>query len=80
MEHSEEFRCRDCNMVFCSFGLLDKHKSRFCIGSAIGDPTLLRRERVEIAKPEKVDLRALRPRKTKTPDLIHVSKTLMMFQ
>ncbi|XP_026789426.3 coiled-coil domain-containing protein 17 [Pangasianodon hypophthalmus] len=74
MEHSGEFSCPDCNMAFRSFDLLDKHKSRFCIGSAIGDPTVLRRGRVEISEPEKVDLRALRPRKTKTPDLIHLSE------
>lgn len=80
MERSGEFSCRDCNMVFRSFGLLDKHKSRFCIGSAIGDPTVLRRGRVEITEAEKVDLKELRPRKTKTPDLIHVSKTVMVFQ
>lgn len=80
MEHSGEFSCPDCNMVFRSSGLLDKHKSRFCIGSAIGDPAVLRRGRVEIIEPGKVDLRVLRPTKTKTPDLIHVSKTVMVFE
>ncbi|XP_017335638.1 coiled-coil domain-containing protein 17 [Ictalurus punctatus] len=74
MEHSGEFSCPDCNMVFRSSGLLDKHKSRFCIGSAIGDPAVLRRGRVEIIEPGKVDLRVLRPTKTKTPDLIHLSE------
>lgn len=78
MERSAEFSCRDCNMVFRSFGLLDKHKSRFCIGSAIGDPIVLRRERVKTIEPEKVDLKALRPRQTQTPDLIHVSKAEMV--
>lgn len=80
MEQSGEFSCHDCNMAFRSFGLLDKHKSRFCIGSAVGDPTVLKRGRAEISEPEKVALRALNPRKTKTPDLIHVSKTGMVFQ
>lgn len=74
MACSGEFSCPDCKMVFRSFGLLDKHKSRFCIGSAIGDPTVLKRGRVEITEPEKLDFRPIRPRKTKTPDLIHVSR------
>ncbi|KAF7711831.1 hypothetical protein HF521_000842 [Silurus meridionalis] len=59
-------------MVFRSLGLLDKHKSRFCIGSSIGDPTVLRRGQEEVSKAEKLDQGALRPRKTKTPDLIHL--------
>ncbi|XP_060723526.1 coiled-coil domain-containing protein 17 [Tachysurus vachellii] len=74
MERSGEFSCHDCNMVFRSFGLLDKHKSRFCIGSAIGDPTALRRRRAEIGEPEKVNICVLCPRMTKTPDLIHLKE------
>ncbi|KAM9482376.1 coiled-coil domain-containing protein 17 [Clarias gariepinus] len=72
MENLGEFSCPDCNMVFRSFGLLEKHKSRFCIGSAIGDPRELMKGRVEITQPEKLDLRALHPRKTKTPELVHM--------
>ncbi|XP_075688731.1 coiled-coil domain-containing protein 17 isoform X2 [Rhinoderma darwinii] len=34
-------RCHDCNMVFRSFPLLEKHREKFCIGSQIGDPTAL---------------------------------------
>ncbi|TSL22065.1 Coiled-coil domain-containing protein 17 [Bagarius yarrelli] len=71
MKRSADFSCPDCSMVFRSLGLLDKHKSRFCIGNAIGDLEVLKRGRVEIGEPKKVDLKAFRPRVTKTPTLIH---------
>ncbi|XP_075142233.1 coiled-coil domain-containing protein 17 [Leptodactylus fuscus] len=34
-------RCHNCNMVFRSLLLLEKHREKFCIGSQIGDPTVL---------------------------------------
>ncbi|XP_072539127.1 coiled-coil domain-containing protein 17 [Salminus brasiliensis] len=70
MEHLGEFSCCDCNMAFRSFGLLDKHKARFCIGSDFGDPVKLRRRPVESGNPEKAALGGLSPKRTHTPDLI----------
>ncbi|KAL1022748.1 hypothetical protein UPYG_G00031820 [Umbra pygmaea] len=43
MEQSRDFSCRECSMAFPSLELLEKHKAFFCIGSSIGDPTVLRR-------------------------------------
>ncbi|KAM4722943.1 LOW QUALITY PROTEIN: coiled-coil domain-containing protein 17 [Rhinophrynus dorsalis] len=34
-------RCHNCNMEFRSHSLLEKHREKFCIGSHIGDPTVL---------------------------------------
>ncbi|XP_062412483.1 coiled-coil domain-containing protein 17 [Sardina pilchardus] len=70
MWDSEEFSCRDCHMAFRSGGLLDKHKARFCLGSDIGDPAVLRRGRVEFAQPERSTWRGPGPCRTRTPDLI----------
>ncbi|XP_041912867.1 coiled-coil domain-containing protein 17 [Alosa sapidissima] len=70
MWDSEEFSCRDCHMAFRSGGLLDKHKARFCLGSDIGDPAVLRQGRVEFAKPERSTWRGLGPSRTTTPALI----------
>ncbi|KAL6458105.1 hypothetical protein MHYP_G00333350 [Metynnis hypsauchen] len=70
MERLEEFNCRNCNMTFRSFGLLDKHKTRFCIGSEIGDPVKLRTSCVEMRQPERAALRGVSPKRTQTPDLI----------
>ncbi|KAI4877610.1 hypothetical protein NFI96_007314 [Prochilodus magdalenae] len=55
-------------MTFRSFGLLDKHKTQFCIGSEIGDPVKLRRSHVE--QPERAPLRGVSPKRTQTPDLV----------
>ncbi|XP_076871019.1 coiled-coil domain-containing protein 17 [Brachyhypopomus gauderio] len=71
MEHLGKFSCHDCNMEFHSASLLDKHKARFCIGSDLGDPIALRKNRLEITKQGKTAL-GFPPRKTKTPDLICV--------
>ncbi|XP_072366918.1 coiled-coil domain-containing protein 17 isoform X2 [Scyliorhinus torazame] len=38
------FRCHFCNMNFRSLALLEKHKDKFCIGSYVGDPSLLNPE------------------------------------
>ncbi|KAL7891287.1 hypothetical protein AOLI_G00007630 [Acnodon oligacanthus] len=70
MERLEEFSCRNCNMTFRSFGLLDKHKTRFCIGSEIGDPVKLRTSCMEMRQPERAALRGVSPKRTQTPDLI----------
>ncbi|XP_017577046.1 coiled-coil domain-containing protein 17 isoform X1 [Pygocentrus nattereri] len=69
MERMEEFICRNCNMTFRSFGLLDKHKTRFCIGSEIGDPVKLKTSCVEMRQPERAALRGVAPKRTQTPDL-----------
>ncbi|XP_078418033.1 coiled-coil domain-containing protein 17 [Cetorhinus maximus] len=38
------FHCHNCNMNFRSLALLEKHKDKFCIGSYVGDPSLLNPE------------------------------------
>ncbi|XP_056316067.1 coiled-coil domain-containing protein 17 [Danio aesculapii] len=57
-----ELICRNCNMVFHSVGLLDKHKAKFCIGTDLKEPLSLWRRQMEKA--------ALHPTRARTPDLI----------
>ncbi|XP_059161001.1 coiled-coil domain-containing protein 17-like isoform X2 [Physella acuta] len=35
------WRCYDCNMTFSNPSLLQKHRSRFCVGGGLGDPDQL---------------------------------------
>lgn len=35
------WKCYECNMTFTNPNLLQKHKSRFCVGGALGDPDQL---------------------------------------
>ncbi|KAM5148157.1 LOW QUALITY PROTEIN: coiled-coil domain-containing protein 17 [Mantella aurantiaca] len=35
-------RCHDCKMTFRSRLMLEKHREKFCVGSQIGDPSVLR--------------------------------------
>lgn len=67
-----ELICGDCNMVFRSTGLLEKHKSLFCIGS---EAQYLRVQRpgFELLRRDKHGL--LDPKQTRTPDLGQVSKS-----
>ncbi|XP_063283222.1 coiled-coil domain-containing protein 17 [Pelobates fuscus] len=60
-------RCHNCNMVFRSYPLLEKHKEKFCLGSHIGDPTLL--SSLYVDKGENLQLlgRGV-PRMSETPD------------
>ncbi|XP_066520149.1 coiled-coil domain-containing protein 17 [Hoplias malabaricus] len=69
MEHLGVFLCPDCNMTFRSFGLLDKHKTWFCIGSDIQNPGKIR-GRVEIGLLEKRALRGVSLLRILTPDVI----------
>ncbi|XP_063795456.1 uncharacterized protein LOC134957448 isoform X2 [Pseudophryne corroboree] len=60
-------RCHNCNMIFRSFPLLEKHKEKFCIGSQIGDPTVLSSRYV--APGARVHLPGIDiPRMTETPE------------
>ncbi|XP_062853166.1 coiled-coil domain-containing protein 17 [Trichomycterus rosablanca] len=72
MDHFGELTCRDCNMIFRSVDLLDKHRHRFCIGSVVGNPKASWRKQGEMIKPGKVAYRGIRPRMIKTPDLIRL--------
>ncbi|KAM9358401.1 coiled-coil domain-containing protein 17 [Symphorus nematophorus] len=62
-----ELICGDCNMVFRSTGLLEKHKALFCIGSETGHLRVQRHssELLMREKPGCVD-----PKQTRTPDLV----------
>uniref|UniRef100_W5MFJ1 Coiled-coil domain containing 17 n=1 Tax=Lepisosteus oculatus TaxID=7918 RepID=W5MFJ1_LEPOC len=57
MSELGEFRCQNCNMVFRSPGLLEKHRKHFCIGSDIGDPFLLHRRYAESLEKDDTDPR-----------------------
>merc|ERR1712098_408623 len=35
------WKCYDCNMTFTNPGQLQRHKARFCVGGALGDPEAL---------------------------------------
>ncbi|XP_040190306.1 coiled-coil domain-containing protein 17-like [Rana temporaria] len=48
-------RCHNCNMTFRSRSLLEKHREKFCIGSQIGDPTVLRSRYVSTSLPRQAD-------------------------
>ncbi|KAG9482873.1 hypothetical protein GDO78_009045 [Eleutherodactylus coqui] len=61
-------RCRSCNMVFRSASLLEKHREKFCIGSQIGDPTILGPQYIATGvRTWPSDGREF-PRRTETPD------------
>ncbi|XP_039591041.1 uncharacterized protein LOC120514622 isoform X1 [Polypterus senegalus] len=67
------FRCSNCSMTFRSLSLLDKHREKFCIGSDIGDPTVLKLRLGESwnEKGRRRDEWSWRERKrTTTPDFI----------
>ncbi|XP_077306927.1 coiled-coil domain-containing protein 17 isoform X1 [Lithobates pipiens] len=48
-------RCHNCNMTFRTRSLLEKHREKFCIGSQIGDPTVLRSRYVSTSLPRQAD-------------------------
>ncbi|XP_076581937.1 coiled-coil domain-containing protein 17 [Chaetodon auriga] len=62
-----ELICGDCNMMFRSAGLLEKHKALFCTGSDAGHLQVQRHssELLTGDKPGCVD-----PKQTRTPDLV----------
>uniref|UniRef100_A0A8C4HP84 Coiled-coil domain-containing protein 17 n=1 Tax=Dicentrarchus labrax TaxID=13489 RepID=A0A8C4HP84_DICLA len=64
-----ELICGDCNMVFRSTGLLEKHKALFCIGSEAGHLRVQRHssELLVRDRPRCVD-----PKQTRTPDLVQL--------
>nr|XP_046248214.1 coiled-coil domain-containing protein 17 [Scatophagus argus]XP_046248215.1 coiled-coil domain-containing protein 17 [Scatophagus argus] len=62
--------CGDCNMVFRSAGLLEKHKALLCVGSRAGRSRVQRHssELLMRDKPGSVDLK-----RTRTPDLVQLT-------
>ncbi|XP_018427500.1 PREDICTED: coiled-coil domain-containing protein 17 [Nanorana parkeri] len=63
MEDLGSHRCHNCHMMFRSLPLLEKHREKFCIGSQIGDPTVLRSRYVSSPLPGRDG-----PRLAATPD------------
>ncbi|XP_075177287.1 coiled-coil domain-containing protein 17 [Anomaloglossus baeobatrachus] len=61
-------RCRSCNMLFRSFALLEKHKEKFCIGSQIGDPSVLSSRYPGPGAPTRLSGGREFPRTAETPD------------
>ena len=59
-------------MLFCSAGLLEKHKARFCIGSEVGGGGHLgvQRHSSDLLMGDKPG--CVEPKQTKTPDLVQV--------
>lgn len=41
--NTSNYSCQDCQMVFNTAKQLQIHKDKFCIGSDIGDPFLLKK-------------------------------------
>ncbi|XP_035270927.1 uncharacterized protein ccdc17 isoform X3 [Anguilla anguilla] len=67
MEVLGEYKCRNCDMVFRSLALLDKHREHFCIGSDIGDPHVLKRGQPQFMEPEGSNFKG-GPKKAETPN------------
>lgn len=67
MEELGSHRCHDCHMIFRSRALLDKHRQKFCIGSQIGDPAVLRSRYVSSMDRGPLPARD-GPRLAQTPD------------
>ncbi|XP_073499706.1 coiled-coil domain-containing protein 17 isoform X2 [Phyllobates terribilis] len=61
-------RCHNCNMAFRSFSLLEKHREKFCIGSQIGDPTVLSSRYAGTGVHPRVSAAREFPRIAETPD------------
>ncbi|XP_031139771.1 coiled-coil domain-containing protein 17 isoform X2 [Sander lucioperca] len=64
-----ELICGECNMVFRSAGLLEKHKALFCIGSEVRHLRVQRHSSEHLLRDRHgcVD-----PKQTRTPDLIQL--------
>ncbi|XP_034738042.1 coiled-coil domain-containing protein 17 [Etheostoma cragini] len=64
-----ELICGECNMVFRSTGMLEKHKALFCIGSEVRHRLLQRHSSEHLLRdrPGRGD-----PKQTRTPDLIQL--------
>ncbi|XP_067230034.1 coiled-coil domain-containing protein 17 [Chanodichthys erythropterus] len=70
MEGLGELICRNCNMVFHSAGLLDKHKAKFCIGTDLKDSIALWRGQRGFTQTENAAVKTVHPTRARTPDLI----------
>ncbi|XP_044055508.1 coiled-coil domain-containing protein 17 isoform X2 [Siniperca chuatsi] len=64
-----ELICGDCNMVFRSTGLLEKHKALFCIGSMAGH-LRVQRHSSELLMRDQTG--CVDPKQTRTPDLVQL--------
>ncbi|XP_075472235.1 coiled-coil domain-containing protein 17 isoform X1 [Ascaphus truei] len=60
-------RCNNCNMVFRSYSLLDKHRDKFCIGSHIGDPAVFSSRSLDTREKLYSNSKGV-PRMAETPD------------
>ncbi|TDH08825.1 hypothetical protein EPR50_G00101930 [Perca flavescens] len=72
-----ELICGECNMVFRSAGLLEKHKALFCIGSEVRH---LRVQRQSSEHPLRDRPGCVDPKQTRTPDLIQFHKLRMSIE
>ncbi|CAJ0953859.1 unnamed protein product [Ranitomeya imitator] len=61
-------RCHNCHMAFRSFSLLEKHREKFCIGSQIGDPTVLSSRYPGMAAHPRLSAAREFPPMAETPD------------
>lgn len=68
--------CGDCNMVFRSAALLEKHKARFCIRPGTrSEAGHIRAQRHGSELPMRDRPGCEDPKQTKTPDLVQVSES-----
>lgn len=64
--------CVNCNMVFHSAGLLEKHKALFCIGRASRDLCVQGSSSHHVMRNEGD---GIDPKQIRTPDLVQVSRS-----
>uniref|UniRef100_A0A3Q3S375 Uncharacterized protein n=1 Tax=Mastacembelus armatus TaxID=205130 RepID=A0A3Q3S375_9TELE len=65
--------CGDCNMVFHSTSLLEKHKALFCIGSEIGSEIgSIRVQRHTSETVMRNNAGGMDPKQMRTPDLVQI--------
>ena len=71
-----DLTCGDCNMVFCSAGLLEKHKARFCVRTGTRSEAghvRVHRHGSELLMRDRPGCED--PKQTRTPDLVQVSES-----
>ncbi|KAM4642200.1 coiled-coil domain-containing protein 17 [Discoglossus pictus] len=66
MAELNSYRCHNCNMVFRSYPLLEKHRDKFCIGSHVGDSTVRSSRFVDTGENMSLHSRSV-PRMAETP-------------
>ncbi|XP_036970678.1 coiled-coil domain-containing protein 17 isoform X3 [Acanthopagrus latus] len=68
-----DLTCGDCNMVFCSAGLLEKHKARFCVRTGTRSEAghvRVHRHGSELLMRDRPGCED--PKQTRTPDLVQL--------